>query len=95
MQSLTQSSTDINSLLSQPTVDTMSRLFAIFIISAIGLTIILVVLYIIGRIRKYKVEQAILDIQKDVVEIKQYLRSTQPPNRIDNDDAANDNPQAL
>lgn len=58
---------------------------------AIGITTLTVIsalfliVYLIGTIRKWKVQSAILDMHKDVKELKQHLAPQIPQTKIDRD----------
>lgn len=60
-------------LVPQSTIDSLSAMFAISMVASIIIFAIVGLFYIISAIRKWKVESAILDMHKDLKEIKAAL----------------------
>lgn len=62
-------------------------MFAMGIIALIVIAALFLVVYTIGMVRKWKVQSAILDMHKDVKELKQSMTSGKPHDPIDKDTA--------
>lgn len=75
MQGIPQLSPDVTSLLPESTTKTLSNALLFSIAASAVIAFVFVILYVLGYIRKCKVERAILDMQKDVAAIKLRLDS--------------------
>lgn len=62
-------------------------MFAMGIIALIVITALFLLVYVISTIRKWKVQSAILDMHKDVKELKQSMARDKPPVPFDKDTA--------
>lgn len=62
-------------------------MFAMGIIALIVITALFLVVYTVGMVRKWKVQSAILDMHKDVKELKQSMARDKPPVPFDKDTA--------
>lgn len=67
---------DATSLLPQSSIDSLSSLLFMSTIVSVIIFAIIGILYVINAIRKWKVESAILDMHKDLKEIKAALGAT-------------------
>lgn len=60
-------------------------MFAIGIIALIVISSLFLVVYLIGTIRKWRVQSAVLDIHRDVKELKQHFEGQRSQTKIDRD----------
>lgn len=64
------------------------ELVDIFAMATIALTVIsalFLIVYLIGTIRKWRVQSAVLDMHRDVKELKEHLAPQKPQTKIDRD----------
>lgn len=99
--------TDLNSLLqgssgnliSESAVQSFMTMMAIGTIISCVILGLFLVMYIIGVIRKWKVQSAVLHMQKDISEIKQHLigapSNSQPTNTPDQQETTPSNDNSL
>ena len=75
--------TKITDSVTQQINSSMGGVFALVAIGSVILTIVFVVFWIINSIRKIKVQKAILEIQKDIHEMNELQKGTQPSSTTD------------
>lgn len=69
---------DASQLIPQSAIDSMATVFAISIIISMVFLALFVVMYTISQIRRWKVDNAILAMRKDLHEIKSQLSASGP-----------------
>mgnify|MGYP001221538226 CR=1 FL=1 len=72
--------TDSVQLIPQETIDSMATYLMISTIVSLVLFGLFVLFYIINQVRRWKVDSAILEIRKDLREIKTHIATTGPTN---------------
>lgn len=60
-------------------------LLSMILVATAVISVLFLIVYIIGTIRKWRVQSAILDIHRDVKELKASLVTTKPSTVIDKD----------
>lgn len=75
----------LQDILSAPTItlvpESLTDTLATALIVMSGVTVVIALLFLVGTIRKWKVQSAVLKMQKDVAEIKQALERDAPASR--------------
>lgn len=63
--------------------EALTGLLAISLVISLGLMVVFVLFYIFSTVRKWKVQSAILQMQKDLAEIKLSLAKTEASPKLD------------
>lgn len=68
--------TDTSQLLPQSTIDSLATVFAISTIISIVVLVLFVIMYTVNQVRRWRVDNAILEMRRDLREIKTHLATT-------------------